>query len=342
MQKTNQEKKLPPPKKGERVVIQKTPPPSRHNLAITNKLHNIMETWKPKTDIYDRIKEAAPSLGILIKVKITPEIAKDLLRLNEGNRALDGELVNSFAEDMKKDKWKYAGGIINISKENKLLDGQKRLMAIVESNTTQVLNIQCGLDKETFAVMDTGKSRSASDVLYIEGFSDSSTLAGAIKADVYFVREGRMGANISRKRVANHEVRDWPSKNKIKTMVGCVIAAKTELGKKASFISLSTWAFIYYQLIKVDRTDADKFVRLLSTGENLSSGGRHQAIYFLREKLLAYSKISSKIERFPGGSKTTEVKVRYIFRAWNLWRANTKIDELKINIAVGEKVEKPL
>lgn len=100
---------------------------------------------------------------------ITPEKAIDLLANNPDNRKLSKAHVHKLADDMREGKWEpWNGNTIVFEKDTgKLLDGQHRLEAIVESEKPQWMWICNGVDKTIH--MDDNKTRSQADRLVIGG-----------------------------------------------------------------------------------------------------------------------------------------------------------------------------
>lgn len=304
----------------------------------------------PKTDIYDQMKAVAKQQGVLQKVKVTPDVAKDLLVLNTKNRMPITDSWKHVVKEMSEDKWKFTGDTIKVSDIPTLLDGQHTLIGVAMSGKTQYLNIQTGLDPDVFDVIDVGRNRNAADIISMEGYdSYQTTIASSIKSVIYFTESGRMAANISRNKVTNEEVTAWVRKNKLNMplMLRSCDYAVRELYKKSRVLSIGTWAFVYYILRKVDEADAKRFVDMLASEENLSSTNKHAAIYKLMKILRDFERIiafSTKLER--GGSKPVELKVRYVFRAWNLWRSGVKLEgPLRLIDRVdreGFRIEKPV
>jgi hypothetical protein len=102
-----------------------------------------------------------------IKVTITPEIAGALIdQCYEKQRPRSQATVDRYIGDMKKGKWDWAAsGSIKLDKDGKVIDGQHRLWAIFLSGVTIQSWVTIGLETKSYVVIDTGKSRSASDVL---------------------------------------------------------------------------------------------------------------------------------------------------------------------------------
>lgn len=101
-------------------------------------------------------------------VDVTPEMARQWLERNLGNRPITGAVVNRYARDMVSGRWKMAGDPIRFSKTGKLIDGQHRLTAILKTGVTVPCLVLTGLDDAIFNVIDTGRTRTKSDVVFIE------------------------------------------------------------------------------------------------------------------------------------------------------------------------------
>lgn len=106
-----------------------------------------------------------PSVSV---VDVTPEIAREWLSRNIGNRPASQAHVAKLERAIVAGKWKMTGDPIRFSKTGKLLDGQHRLQAILNSGMTVACVVMRDLDDEIFDVLDSGKGRQKSDVLFIE------------------------------------------------------------------------------------------------------------------------------------------------------------------------------
>lgn len=98
---------------------------------------------------------------------VTPERAKEMLEQNyEDNRPVSAPVVKRYVYDMVSGNWHDdASGIISISDSGKVLDGQHRLRAVVESGTTHRFAFRYGLDESEYRFFDQGKNRTVADVL---------------------------------------------------------------------------------------------------------------------------------------------------------------------------------
>lgn len=127
-------------------------------------------------------------------IDVTPAIARQWLDRNIGNRPITTSVVNRYARDIAGGKWKMAGDPIRFSKTGKLIDGQHRLTAILKTGTAVQMVVMTGLGDEIFNVIDTGRARSKSDVIFIEHglpaetsklLSSSAALAYCYRHELY-------------------------------------------------------------------------------------------------------------------------------------------------------------
>lgn len=93
------------------------------------------------------------------------ELALEYLSTNQSNRSIRKSLVSQYANDMKAGHWRLTHQGIAFDNNGILLDGQHRLMAIVESGITIKMVVTRGLPKENQLVMDDHSKRSASDAI---------------------------------------------------------------------------------------------------------------------------------------------------------------------------------
>ena len=123
---------------------------------------------------------------------ITPRIARSMLDRNVSNRPLRKSHVRRYAKLMREGRWHVTSDAIAFSTEGRLLNGQHRLGAVVQSGTAQKMLICTGLDPEVFQFLDYGKKRTLSDALAIKGYTSVSALASGAKL-VYMWQTGALG-----------------------------------------------------------------------------------------------------------------------------------------------------
>lgn len=109
---------------------------------------------------------------------ITPEKAKDYLDAKiTPSRNISNLRVNEYARIMVEGLWKENPQPLVFDANDKLLDGQHRLLAVVRSKTTQPFTLCSGADPEMMAIVDSGRPRSAYDFLTTKGVPNASAIA---------------------------------------------------------------------------------------------------------------------------------------------------------------------
>tara|TARA_R110000796_G_C14476044_1_gene426142 strand:- start:68 stop:949 length:882 start_codon:yes stop_codon:yes gene_type:complete len=143
-------------------------------------------------------------------VKVTPLMAENFLKYNPVNRKVSQRNVSFLSKQMEKGLFLENGESIVFDKNNILKDGQHRLMAIIKSGKSYHIPIVRGVVSSSMATYDTGKNRSAGDVLSIAGFKSSSTVSALIKnIDKYFYRGSKCAITGSTNRtetLSNQEI----------------------------------------------------------------------------------------------------------------------------------------
>lgn len=251
----------------------------------------------------------APTLEL-----ITPKMAAQYLEKNDTNRPINEKNLNQLTMDMTRDNWHITGETIKFAKNGALLDGQHRLMSIVRTGKAQHMYVIRGLDNEAFKYIDTGKKRSAADVLGIEGIKHPLRIASMSRFVMLFT-EGRILKAISSASViTNADVSSFVHKNQ-KQLADSMEYGWNKENKAVPPVLLSSFHFIAYRL---NKEDAETFCWKLATGENLT---RESPIFMLRQKLLADIRSTKKMGRVE--------RVALICKAWNLFRGKQKVTLLK-------------
>lgn len=102
--------------------------------------------------------------------KVDPELASILLAWNfADNRAASKEYVSRLATEMREGRWKLGNDAITVDAEGRLVNGQHRLNAVVQSKTSQLFLFLVGVDAETAQILDIGKKRSMDQRITVSG-----------------------------------------------------------------------------------------------------------------------------------------------------------------------------
>lgn len=134
-------------------------------------------------------------------MEVTPQYALELLRKNVCNRRLMKSRVQVFEQELRRGELQLTHQGIAVSESGRLLDGQHRLHAIVNTGITATLAVATGMPESSFKVLDTGAKRSASDVLGIGGAQNKDTLAAAIRQYLCYLNAPNLvwSANVTSK-----------------------------------------------------------------------------------------------------------------------------------------------
>jgi len=112
---------------------------------------------------------------------ITPEVAASMLANNAKNRPISRFHVEKLAAAMKRGEWDLNGTTIKIAATGRLLDGQHRLTACVESRCPFDTLVVYGLPESSFSTIDQiSKTRKISDVLSIDTGSNMTNVSAAL------------------------------------------------------------------------------------------------------------------------------------------------------------------
>jgi len=209
------------------------------------------------------------------EVTMTPEWASRILERNTHNRSVRPAVVRQIASDMACGRWLLTPQTVSVASDGTLLDGQHRLMAIVQSGQAVQMMLATDCPSECFAAIDTGQSRTPGDILKIEGVSNYTHVASIIRLVHLYntcpgnVWVGQLGA-LSKQQIVETYRADPDAWNEVTKLAMSF--------NKAPCVQVSAvGAFLYlYQSSAAPSADDQAFSRdylkLYCTGEMLSAG----------------------------------------------------------------------
>jgi len=118
-----------------------------------------------------------------------PDEASRFLEGQHTNRRIKPALVEQLVRDIQNGDYRFDGNCIKYDAHGRGLDGQNRATAVVESGLAIQTGVMRGLDPSAMQTMDTGRPRTASDVLAIAGGVNTKAVAALAQA-IYLYREG--------------------------------------------------------------------------------------------------------------------------------------------------------
>lgn len=237
---------------------------------------------------------------------ITPDVAAEILDTrNKNNRPRTTTEVKKLAAHMASENWKLTGDTIKFSVSGRLLDGQHRLSACVQSEEPFRTHVIFGIDDDAFDFLDAGKKRTPAHVLSIAGYKNAGRLAAAT----------RWAYLIETKRAKN---RDTLDPNKILTLVRERYSSLEEfigigqaVNRLNNLIPDAIAAALLYHFHKKNQEKASLFADGWIGG---AYGGKFKVFDKLSKKLRELHDASS-------GRVNDVVRAALIVRAWNAFVA---------------------
>jgi hypothetical protein len=262
------------------------------------------------------------------KVLITPDYARKILKTNKSNRVLRMPTILRYSKDMSNGNWKTdTAETIKISDEGNLIDGQHRLHAVIHSNQSIFFHVAYNIDRDVFKYLDTGASRSASDIFKIDGIKNAHSVTSIIQTynrlKISGLRTLQKNQNLT-----NAELLDVYYENPEYWQYVCR-KSDSWYDSFAKILSQSTIGGFFALFNDINKDDSENFVNQLCTGHNITN----QTIELLRKRLIQ-EKISIK--------KTSPlIRNSMILKTWNLFRKNESVKVLKFD-PEKESLPKPI
>lgn len=232
----------------------------------------------------------------ILKQEIGPGLATQLLKNNTINRPVSRANLKRIVMAMRDGEWQEdTGETLKFDKEGNILDGQHRLMAIVESGKSYEFMIIEGLNKSVFDVIDTGKMRSASDSLHILGVKSVVTVSGIIRRYMYLesgkiYNKSNEAALSSNTKVVN-EYQKQPKEWERVTQKASVLNKQSNRLLSKPFIG--AW---YKYLYDNEPDECEVFFHKLMLGLGLTD--QDDPIFLLRNMLLVNKNSDTKLTQF--------------------------------------------
>lgn len=225
-------------------------------------------------------------------VDVTPDLAREWLKDNDHNRPLVKSRIAHLAAEMSSGKWAANGATIVRTSAGKLLDGQHRLHAIIQyGNPIQMLVVEdAGFN--TFATIDTGRSRTGGDVLSLHGLKRSVTAAAAAGLLWRMFHAERINCRVPPPYLVDIVDR-YPGIEKWSQRLANVGAGKRQICPNGVMVAILT----YLDDIAEKPSLAEAFFDGVLNGDNLQIGS---PILALRNRL-----ISMRVRNLPVSAATT-------------------------------------
>lgn len=247
---------------------------------------------------------------------IGPSEAHIMLAQHPRNRRLSRDRVNALTRSMVNGAWVFDGQPIRFDTDGSLVDGQHRLNALIAADMTLQFLVVRGVVAEAMSTMDTGKSRSFSDILTIEDptLLDTLNLAAGCRILYQWERGARGRAlvtlgNTEKKlnAITNNDLIAFFRKHRegiIDSVREAVSLRRRIAGVNTSALTLAVWV-----LSNLDDEDARFFFERIVDGAELQPGS---PILALRKRL---NEAAINRERI-----ATYETAGLLFKTWNYYR----------------------
>jgi hypothetical protein len=232
---------------------------------------------------------------------ITPAIARRYLDANRSNRPMSRHVVAEYVSAMNGGEWLFNGEAIKFDRDGQLVDGQHRLEAVVKSGKSIAFLVIRGLDPEVFKTIDTGKKRSAGDVLAIKGVKNPNAVGGALR-----LLQRTLADEFGLKKRISNTVLDELRKQHPRFIE---LAQEADHAPYANgLLTNSALMFTFYMAVHVDERRARAFFRALSGRRQADDPIQPQATR-LRERLTAT--MDELVKPSP------KIRLAWVIEAWN-------------------------
>lgn len=208
----------------------------------------------------------------------TPAMAEEFLRLNDKNRPVSALTVRKYANRMRAG-WKNTGETIIVSKNGRLLNGQHRLEACLDSGCAFPVHIIFGIEDDAFAFMDIGRTRTCADIFAINGV-ENYTVMSAAALWLWRYEKAGMGEPGSETRPTHDKLYEFYLEHE--GLQDSYTPGTRFSANKVASPSLMT--ALHYICAQKNRAEADAFFKVLATGIGLKSSREPTAR--LRKRLL--------------------------------------------------------
>lgn len=245
---------------------------------------------------------------------VTTQMAAELLDNNESNRALRARKVAEYAADIRSGNWHTTGASIVIGQDGRLLDGQHRLAAILDTGQPLTLLVVRGAESASQVAMDTGLKRNLTDHLKMRGEANTVILATSLRHHWRWVSDEH--STEARSNATHAELMSSLERNpSLRIIVPYAAKIYQAVGLPAGLAGAMT-----HQLRMIDAEHMRGFFEEVLSGELLEHGS---PTLTLRNWLLTQR--SNTGGRRPYQSIYHAVTVK----AWNAWVNGVDLRQLK-------------
>jgi hypothetical protein len=248
-------------------------------------------------------------------VLITPEIALGWLKRNDQNRTFGRDAARALAAEMSTGYWRENGESIVFDRAGKLIDGQHRLQAVLNSGHEYRVPVITGVAAEVRPTVDTGVKRSAASNLQMAQEENASTLAAAIVLWRGYAAHNARAMTHPASQGPEHRMsiprileylEEWPGLRE----AARVSLALRPSGRGRSLVPSSEAAMLWFAIVQsgASRERANQFLGSVLSGYDLAEDS---PIIGLRRRLID--------QLAPGLRMDKRERIALVLKTWQLW-----------------------
>jgi hypothetical protein len=244
---------------------------------------------------------------------IDPEFARLLLGNKLHNRLIRSRKRAQFANDMRCGNWRATGEAIKVTKDGNVVDGEHRLLAVVDSGATIESMVIYNVKEEDRIVMDSGSARTLADHLRMTGVKRSNELAAAL-AVLWDRRNGKAQSTGRNGGIARWQYVELLGEH---PTLPDSVAAVAQVRRRLR-VPVGVAAALHYDMLAIDPADTAYFWGRLDDGVDL---GEKSPIRALRRKLQ---------ENAASRSTALDVVTLHacLIKTWNFYRQGREVNHI--------------
>ena len=262
-------------------------------------------------------------------VDMNPILAEKILSLNVKNRKMTKLNLSSTVYKMKTGKWHENGESIIIGSDGVLKDGQHRLEATIKANHSWKAVLVTGVNSNVMSSIDTGRNRSASDVLALNGYSYGTLKASTSKL-ILMNRYSADGAKQTN--ICNQSVLDYVSANndKLNEIISIIFPLYSKQNNKV--FPSGFLCFMFNKLMEkntkhISIDTAENFFKMLC-GVVVNEGS---AACWVRNTIIRNKKKGNKLQK--------KWLYNAVVKSWNIYLdGDIPVKSIRVSI---DKLEQP-
>jgi hypothetical protein len=235
--------------------------------------------------------------------------------INDQNRTFGRDAARALAAEMSTGYWRENGESIVFDRAGKLIDGQHRLQAVLNSGHEYRVPVITGVAAEVRPTVDTGVKRSAASNLQMAQEENASTLAAAIVLWRGYAAHNARAMTHPASQGPEHRMsiprileylEEWPGLRE----AARVSLALRPSGRGRSLVPSSEAAMLWFAIIQsgASRERANQFLGSVLSGYDLAEDS---PIIGLRRRLID--------QLAPGLRMDKRERIALVLKTWQLW-----------------------